>query len=55
MVNIGGPWSSYFILKGFSVNSKSSTFGPKVLGLLFGLEKGTTCEGTAETSMGGGT
>ena len=41
-------------LYGFSGNKRSSTFGPKVLGLLFGLAMLSMCGGTEETSIGGG-
>lgn len=53
--NMGGGKSSCFIRNGFSGKSRSSTFGPNVLGLLFGLGYDNTCPGSGDTSMGGGT
>lgn len=51
---IGGMYSSDLSLKGFSGNKRSSTLGPKVLGLLLGRETETICPGSDETSIGGG-
>jgi hypothetical protein len=39
---------------GFSGNSRSSTLGPKVLGLLLGRGMLSMCGGMGDTSMGGG-
>ena len=54
MENMGGGYSSPRNLNGFSGKSRSSTFGPKVLGLLFGLETDPRCPGSGDSSMGGG-
>lgn len=50
----GGKSKSGLVRNGFSGKRRSSTLGPKVLGLLFGLGKDTTCPGSGETSIGGG-
>lgn len=52
---MGGMYWSDLSLKGSSGNRRSSTFGPNVLGLLFGLGTETTWPGRDETSIGGGT
>ena len=45
MENMVGAYSDPEVRNGFSVKSRSSTLGPNVLGLLFGLENGITWGG----------
>ena len=55
MGKVKGGYSSLRIRKGFSGKRRSSTLGPKVLGLLFGRGKLTKWAGMGDTSIGGGT